>query len=51
MITCEHCGKIDGSPAVGDHWICGDCNATDMEIETNGEPSGSNHTDEVKERN
>ena len=27
-ITCEQCGKTNGSEAVGNSWICEDCKVT-----------------------
>jgi len=26
MVTCDECGKTQGSGDVGSHWICDDCN-------------------------
>ena len=25
MITCEQCGKTNGSRKIGNSWVCGDC--------------------------
>ncbi|MNW10042.1 hypothetical protein D3C71_2071790 [compost metagenome] len=30
MITCEQCGKTNGSRRLGNSWICGDCKIGDV---------------------